>query len=58
MGLDLTIPISWIKSPKCKINNDTHACKRLEKSVKEEITQKIHQIKKKIKEEFDEDEDE
>lgn len=56
--MDLTIPTSWIKSPHCKIAGDSHACNRIEKSVKEEITNKIRSVKNKIKEKFKKSESE
>jgi hypothetical protein len=31
MAMDMTIPISWIKGPECRIANSSHACQRLEK---------------------------
>jgi hypothetical protein len=52
MAMDLTIPMSWIKGPECRLLNSSHACKRLEKSVREEIHNKLRTVKNKIREHF------
>lgn len=56
--MDLTIPISWIKGPECRLINSSHVCKRLEQSVREEIHNKLRSVKNKIKEHFKKDQHE
>jgi hypothetical protein len=48
MSVDLTIPISWIKSPDCRIEGSNKQCTRIIETFKEEIKETKRKIAKRF----------